>query len=153
MNDESNVKVTDAADYVKNTRWSEVSDVLDTVGLCLNPVVWLFCKGVKRFRAEHTNRPPPVAPPLPMDNVHRAQAIQWVRAHRDGDAVDVAELESAFRALFNREPDAPDRMWSQLCDAVASERSARMQMAGLLVIGCALAGAMIVGLMYVGILR
>jgi hypothetical protein len=53
-----------------------------------------------------------------------AEAVQFVRDHGDGDDLDDTDLEEAFRALYEREPDEDDRMvglWSLLCAAVSAQ--------------------------------
>lgn len=46
-----------------------------------------------------------------------ARAKAWVAAHDDSDELDDDELEAAFRAIFDRDPDDEDReqgLWSLL---------------------------------------
>jgi len=48
----------------------------------------------------------------------KTQAAQWVQDHDDDDELDDGELDAAFAALYEREPDDEDRrvgLWSLLC--------------------------------------
>ncbi len=59
---------------------------------------------------------------LPAATMTNAEATQWVRDHSDGDQLDEQQLEAAFRAIFERAPDADDHeqgLWSHLCAATA----------------------------------
>ena len=51
----------------------------------------------------------------------KSEAELWVFNHDDNDNLDDGELEAAFAAIFEREPDDYDReqgLWSHLCAAV-----------------------------------
>jgi hypothetical protein len=54
-------------------------------------------------------------------NMTKSEAELWVFNHDDNDDLSDDELESAFAAIFDREPDDEDReqgLWSHLCAAV-----------------------------------
>jgi hypothetical protein len=53
------------------------------------------------------------------------EAIEFVRSHSDDEQLDIDDVESAFVALFDREPDDQDRnegLWSHCCAAADSGR-------------------------------
>lgn len=57
-----------------------------------------------------------------MITMTEVEATKWVREHSDNDTLDEAELEAAFRAIFERDADEEDRavgLWSHLCAATA----------------------------------